>query len=214
MKFFIGFITFAAMSFASAQEYNYQLAAPSPYGSAPSYSAPAAPSYSAPSYAPAPSYKPAPSYAARPSYAPVHAGPATSYTYPSPSPPVPCPTNLLLSCAPSVAPVPCQSVSYAPSKPSYSAPSYSAPAAPSYSAPASPSYRWTTWRFPNTPKTYSTGKLIMILVYSFKFQKLQKVKIKKSYFANLKYLSEFSTFKLSDFLQRTLRISNSWSKRI
>lgn len=61
------------------------------------------------------------------------------------------------SCAPQVAPVPCQAASYAqarpsysapskpsysaPPKPSYSAPSYSAPAAPSYSAPAAPSYR-------------------------------------------------------------------------
>lgn len=66
------------------------------------------------------------------------------FSYPSPAPPTQCPSNLLFSCQPSVAPVPCQSVSYAPaSRPS--APSYSAPAAPaasSYSAPsAQPAYR-------------------------------------------------------------------------
>ena len=68
------------------------------------------------------------------------------FSYPSPAPSTQCPSNLLFSCQPSVAPVPCQSVNYAPAiRPSYSAPaapSYAAPAAPSYPAPsAAPSYR-------------------------------------------------------------------------
>lgn len=54
MKFFFGFAAIAGLCFAqsSAQEYNYnyQLAAPSPYGSAPSYSAPS-------SYGSPPAYK-------------------------------------------------------------------------------------------------------------------------------------------------------------
>lgn len=109
MKFFIAFATlFAAaaaqMQYGYAAEAQYNLGAPAYGGS--SYSAPA-PSYSAPSYsAPAPSYSApsysAPSYTAKPSYSPSYAGPATSYTYPSPAPPVPCPTNLLFSCAPNV----------------------------------------------------------------------------------------------------------------
>ena len=53
-----------------------------------------------------------PAYAAKPSFAPSNPGPSYVYTYPSPSPPVQCPTNLLFSCQPAVAPVPCQSVSY------------------------------------------------------------------------------------------------------
>jgi len=110
------------------------------------YSAPSPPpsyGYSAPTYAAhksgysAPAYKPAP----------VYAGPAKAYTYGSPAPQVPCPTNLLFSCQPSVAPVPCAAYAPSYSAPSYSAPSYSAPAysapapahAPAYSAPA-PSY--------------------------------------------------------------------------
>lgn len=68
----------------------------------------AAPQYGAPQSG---GYSP-PAYAARPSYAPVAPGPSYAYTYPSPSPPVQCPTNLLFSCQPAVAPVPCQSVSY------------------------------------------------------------------------------------------------------
>lgn len=85
MKFFLGLIPLAALCLIqeiTAQEYNYQLGAPSPYG---------APQ----GYAPAHSYSP-PVYNAKPSYGPVKVGPAQSYTYPSPSPPVPCPTNLLL----------------------------------------------------------------------------------------------------------------------
>lgn len=54
MKFLFGFAAIAAMCFlqTSAQEYNYNymLAAPSPYGSAPSYSAPS-------SYGSPPAYK-------------------------------------------------------------------------------------------------------------------------------------------------------------
>lgn len=50
--------------------------------------------YDIPAYVPPP---PHPHYAA-----PVPA------TYPSPAPKVPCPSNLLISCAPSVATVPCQ----------------------------------------------------------------------------------------------------------
>lgn len=129
MKFFVAAIISAAiagtMGQMNAAEYNLQAA----YGAAPSYSAPApsysapAPAYSPPSYAPAPAYQPAP-----------QPGPAKSYSYQSPAPQVPCPQNLLLSCAPSVQPVPC----VAP-PPSYSKPSYSAPAAPSY-APSRPSY--------------------------------------------------------------------------
>lgn len=129
------------------------------YGSSsPSYAAPAAPSYAAPSYAVsynalAPSSTP--SYVAKPSYGPVAAGPASSYTYPSPSPPVQCPTNLLFSCQPSVAPVPCQSVSYtaAASKPAYFAPSSSYPA----QAPAaSPSYREAANDLPVQPEQLIT----------------------------------------------------------
>lgn len=108
-------------------QYNYQLQAPAPsYAPQASYGSSQSSSYgSAPaSYGAAP----APVYNAMPSYGPAHAGPSHSYTYPSPAPPVPCPTNLLLSCAPQVAPVPCQSVQYA--KPSY------APAA----APSRPTY--------------------------------------------------------------------------
>lgn len=152
MKFFIVFASILAAAIAQMPyQYGAQFSAEaelgsSSYGAAPSYSAPA-PSYSAPgefltvfshskinclfltapSYS-APSYS-APSYSAKPSYAPSYAGPATSYTYPSPAPPVPCPTNLLFSCSPNVAPVPCQAVSYQPAykAPSYSAPSYSKP---------------------------------------------------------------------------------------
>jgi hypothetical protein len=53
---------------------------------------------SAPAYqsAPAPQYQQA-----------VYAGPAQSYSYPSPAPQVKCPQNLLLSCQPNVAHVPC-----------------------------------------------------------------------------------------------------------
>jgi hypothetical protein len=53
---------------------------------------------SAPAYqsAPAPQYQQA-----------VYAGPAQSYSYPSLAPQVKCPQNLLLSCQPNVAHVPC-----------------------------------------------------------------------------------------------------------
>lgn len=89
--------------------------------------------------------------------APIAVGPATSYSYPSPSPAVKCPSNLLLSCQPSVAPVPCQQASqahYPAPVPSYSAPPSYVPqpiyTGPSYAAPAKPSYS-----MPSTP-TYST----------------------------------------------------------
>ena len=154
---------------------SYGPSAPS-YGTpaAPSYAAPAAPAYAAPaasSYAaqapassygsassssygaPAPAVAPysPPSYAAKPSYGSVAAGPASLYTYPSPSPPVQCPTNLLFSCQPSVAPVPCQSVSYSAAAPK---PAYSAPSS-SYSAPVpavSPSYREAANDLPVQPE--------------------------------------------------------------
>lgn len=42
----------------------------------------------------------------------VAPGAPRSYSYPSPAPSVPCPQNLLLGCSPSVAAVPCKSVSY------------------------------------------------------------------------------------------------------
>lgn len=125
-----------ASSYASAPASSYASAPASSYASA---AAPAAGAYSPPSYA------------AKPSYAPVAAGPSSSFTYPSPSPPVQCPTNLLFSCQPSVAPVPCQSVSYsAPAN----KPVYSAPAA-SYSAPqpaAQPSYREAANDLPVQPE--------------------------------------------------------------
>lgn len=95
-----------------------------PQASYGSYSAPSYGGYRAAetdmraAYAPASGYA-APAYSAQPSYGPVHAGPSTSYSYPSSSPKVPCPTNLLFSCAPQVAPVPCSSVSYASAPSSY-----------------------------------------------------------------------------------------------
>ena len=68
--------------------------------------------FAAPQYGAQPGAYSPPAYAAKPSYGPVNPGPSYAYTYPSPSPPVQCPTNLLFSCQPAVAPVPCQSVSY------------------------------------------------------------------------------------------------------
>ena len=65
------------------------------------------------------------------SYAPAHAGPAHTYTYPSQVASVPCAKNLLFSCSPSVAPVPCHAAPhYAHAAPAhYGAPSYSVGAA-------------------------------------------------------------------------------------
>lgn len=144
------------MAFAQMDQ---QIGAPQPsYGPPPpSYGAPP-PSYGASANygAPAPAAYSPPAYIARPSYGSVAPGPAHAYrfvlqntfvflliillfhfSYPSPAPSTQCPSNLMFSCQPSVAPVPCQSVNYAPaSRPSYSAPA--APAAPSYAAPAAP----------------------------------------------------------------------------
>lgn len=142
----------AQVAAAARAQAESDIGGPQSYGSSapsyPSYAAPVALSYATPapqssSYgAPAPAVAPysTSSYAAKPSYGPVAAGQASSYTYPSPSPPVQCPTNLLFSCQPSVAPVPCQSVSYSvvASKPAYSSSTSSNPApAPA----ASSSYR-------------------------------------------------------------------------
>lgn len=57
--------------------------------------------------------------AVKPSYEPVDSEPSYVYTYPSPSPPVQCPTNLMFSCQPAVAPVSCQSVNYSAPKQAY-----------------------------------------------------------------------------------------------
>ncbi|KAG5666448.1 hypothetical protein PVAND_014476 [Polypedilum vanderplanki] len=115
MKFILVTAAFIGLAVAQSQYLG------APQGFAPGFNS------FAPGLPPPPTPAPAPppqNYHAKPVYSPVHAGPPTSYTYPSSAPTVPCPTNLLFSCAPSVAPVPCQAVNYEKPPPAFARPNY------------------------------------------------------------------------------------------